>query len=72
MTPVDNYPRRTELGTDSTQSPSVVVDPEAQRVLVATTAAAAMEVPLVYLCDATGATCKLSYSRAGASYAARR
>jgi hypothetical protein len=58
--PVDNYPRRTELGMDSAQSPCVAVDPDMKRPIVATSAAAAMEVPLVYLCDSAAASCNAS------------
>lgn len=58
--PVDNYPRRTELGMDSAQSPCVAVDPDTQKPLVATDAAAAMEVPLAYLCDAAASSCNAS------------
>lgn len=57
ISPVDNYPRRTDLGMDSAQAPSVAFDPDGQKVLVAANAAAMSEVPFVYLCGPDGTGC---------------
>jgi hypothetical protein len=58
VTPADNYPRRTEIHNDSAQSPFAFLDPASDELRIAATAAASMELPLLFMCN--GTTCKSS------------